>query len=186
MGWASLGQNSIDLPFHLDCSCRIEWRWLCVYGLNSLSLSLSLGNNSRILYSFEDSADGRFSIQQHSGLVRVERPLVRTQAGYTLRVRATDQGSPRRLSSVCSVLVSVLSVNDRPPAFQNRDYGVTVSEDVTLGTQVVRVFAASGDPKATADITYSIVNGNEHGMFSMDSHTGSYTINVNFIVYDIK
>uniref|UniRef100_A0A8C7DLN5 FAT atypical cadherin 1 n=1 Tax=Oncorhynchus kisutch TaxID=8019 RepID=A0A8C7DLN5_ONCKI len=133
---------------------------------------LDAGNNSRILYSFEDSADGRFSIQQHSGLVRVERPLVRTQAGYTLRVRATDQGSPRRLSSVCSVLVSVLSVNDRPPAFQNRDYGVTVSEDVTLGTQVVRVFAASGDPKATADITYSIVNGNEHGMFSMDSHTG--------------
>ncbi|CDQ76612.1 unnamed protein product [Oncorhynchus mykiss] len=133
---------------------------------------LDAGNNSRILYSFEDSADGRFSIQQHSGLVRVERPLVRTQAGYTLRVRATDQGSPRRLSSVCSVLVSVLSVNDRPPAFQNRDYGVTVSEDVTLGTQVVRVFAASGDPKATADIIYSIVNGNEHGMFSMDSHTG--------------
>uniref|UniRef100_A0A4W5PG36 FAT atypical cadherin 1 n=1 Tax=Hucho hucho TaxID=62062 RepID=A0A4W5PG36_9TELE len=133
---------------------------------------LDAENNSRILYSFEDSADGRFSIQQHSGLVRVERPLVRTQAGYTLRVRATDQGSPRRLSSVCSVLVSVLSANDRPPAFQNRDYGVTVSEDVTLGTPVVRVFAASGYPKATADIAYSIVNGNEHGMFSMDSHTG--------------
>ncbi|KAJ8015146.1 hypothetical protein DPEC_G00023120 [Dallia pectoralis] len=134
---------------------------------------LDAGKNRRIVYSFEDSANGHFSIQQHSGLIGLAQPLPKgLHPGYTLRVRATDQGSLRRLSSICSVRVSVLSNNDRPPAFLNRDYGVTVSEDVTVGTQVLRVYAAGGDPEVPAEITYSVVNGNEQRMFSINSHTG--------------
>uniref|UniRef100_A0A3P8XZ66 FAT atypical cadherin 1b n=1 Tax=Esox lucius TaxID=8010 RepID=A0A3P8XZ66_ESOLU len=143
------------------------------YVAQTQAKDLDAGKNSKVLYSFEDSANGQFSIQRQSGLISLAQPLAKgAQPGYTLRVRATDQGTLRRLSSICSVIVSVLSTNDRPPTFQKRDYGVTVAEDVTVGTPVIRVYAASGDPKVPSDITYSIVNGNEHGMFSINPHTG--------------
>ncbi|XP_041081573.1 protocadherin Fat 1-like isoform X3 [Polyodon spathula] len=131
------------------------------------------GLNSKVLYSFVDSADGHFFIDELSGIISLEKPLDReVQAMYSLTVRATDQGSPRKLSSVCSVVVSVLDINDNPPVFEHREYAATVSEDITVGTQILRVFAASRDIEANAEISYSIASGNEHGKFSVDSSTG--------------
>ncbi|MGH0159301.1 UNVERIFIED_CONTAM: hypothetical protein FKN15_036964 [Acipenser sinensis] len=130
------------------------------------------GLNSKVLYSFVDSADGHFSIDELSGIISLEKPLDReVQAMYSLTVRATDQGSPRKLSTVCSVVVSVLDINDNPPVFEHREYAATVSEDITVGTQILRVFAASRDIEANAEISYSIASGNEHGKFSVDSST---------------
>lgn len=96
---------------------------------------------------------------------------------YELKARATDQGSPR-LSSLCQVVVSVLDINDNPPVFEHREYMATVPEDVGVGTQVLRVQAASRDTEANGEISYSIISGNEHGMFSVDQHTGTYLYEV--------
>ncbi|KAJ8416521.1 hypothetical protein AAFF_G00358090 [Aldrovandia affinis] len=132
-----------------------------------------LGSNSNVLYSFVDSADGQFSIDKRSGIVSLEKPLDReVQAVYMLQVRATDQGVPRRLSSICTVVVSVLDINDNPPVFERREYVATVPEDVRVGTQVLRVFAASKDAESNAEISYVVVSGNELGMFSIDSRMG--------------
>ncbi|XP_036407043.1 protocadherin Fat 1-like isoform X2 [Megalops cyprinoides] len=134
---------------------------------------LDLGENSNILYSFVDSADGYFSIDEQSGIISLEKTLDReAQPVHTLRARATDQGAPRRLSTVCSVVVSVLDINDNPPVFERREYVATVSEDVAAGTPILRVFAASKDAESNAEISYSILNGNERRIFSLDSHTG--------------
>ncbi|XP_051784464.1 protocadherin Fat 1a isoform X3 [Erpetoichthys calabaricus] len=139
------------------------------------------GANSKILYSFVDSADGHFSIDELSGIISLEKPLDREiQAIYTLTVKATDQGSPRRLSTVCSVTVSVLDINDNPPVFEHREYVANVSEDVTVGTQIMQVFATSRDIEANAEIVYSIISGNEHGKFSIDSNTGAI-----FVIEDL-
>uniref|UniRef100_A0A672IDN9 FAT atypical cadherin 1a n=1 Tax=Salarias fasciatus TaxID=181472 RepID=A0A672IDN9_SALFA len=130
------------------------------------------GLNGNILYSLVDSADGFFSVDEQTGVVSLERALDReVQAVYELRARASDQGSPR-LSSLCQVVVSVLDINDNPPVFEHREYTATLSEDVAVGTQVVRVQAASRDADANGEISYSIVSGNEHGMFSVDPRTG--------------
>ncbi|KAG9335984.1 hypothetical protein JZ751_003383 [Albula glossodonta] len=129
--------------------------------------------NGEVLYSLEDSADGHFSVNGQSGVVSLVRPLDReVQAVYTLRARATDRGSPQRLSSACVVVVSVLDINDNPPVFERREYIATVAEDVAPGSQVLRVFAASRDIEANAEISYAIVSGNEHGMFSVNPQTG--------------
>lgn len=120
-----------------------------------------------------DSADGAFSIDEHSGVLRLATPLDRElRPSYTLRARATDRGWPRPLSTVCSVTVSVLDLNDDPPVFQRRDYVATISEDVAAGTQVLRVHAASRD--AEAQISYAIVDGNERDAFSVDTRTGKH------------
>ncbi|XP_056592721.1 protocadherin Fat 1a isoform X2 [Triplophysa dalaica] len=134
---------------------------------------LDTGSNAEIFYSLLDSADGVFSIEEETGIVHLSRPLDRElQSLYTLRARATDRGSPRRLSSLTTVSISILDINDNPPVFERREYTATVAEDVSVGTQVLRVHATSRDTEAGAEITYAIINGNERGAFRVDPHTG--------------
>ncbi|KAL1023572.1 hypothetical protein UPYG_G00042580 [Umbra pygmaea] len=138
-----------------------------------LATDLDTGLNGDILYSLADSAEGHFSVDERTGVVTLEKPLDReAQAVYELKARATDRGSPRRLSTLSHVTVSVLDINDNPPVFEHREYVAAVAEDVAVGTQVLRVHAASRDIEANGEITYSIVSGNEHGMFSVDPHSG--------------
>ncbi|XP_041711685.2 protocadherin Fat 1a isoform X3 [Coregonus clupeaformis] len=138
-----------------------------------LATDLDTGLNSDILYSLADSADGHFSVDERTGVVALKKPLDReAQAVYELKARASDQGSPRRLSSLSRVTVSVLDINDNPPVFEHREYVAAVSEDVAVGTQLLRVHAASRDIEANGEIAYAIVSGNEHGMFSVDPRTG--------------
>uniref|UniRef100_A0A8C5XYH6 FAT atypical cadherin 1 n=1 Tax=Microcebus murinus TaxID=30608 RepID=A0A8C5XYH6_MICMU len=135
------------------------------------------GLNRKISYSLLNSADGQFSINELSGIIQLEKPLDRElQAVYTLTLKAVDQGLPRRLTATGSVIVSVLDINDNPPVFEYREYGAAVSEDTLVGTEVLQVYAASRDIEANAEITYSIISGNEHGKFSIDSKTGAIFI----------
>lgn len=114
-----------------------------------------------------------FSIEETSGIISLERSLDKqTKAMHVLRIRATDQGSPHRLSSLSSVVVTVLDANDHPPVFERRDYVSTVPEDVMVGTKLLNVFAASRDREITSQTTYSITSGNEQGAFRIDSQTG--------------
>ncbi|XP_062865096.1 protocadherin Fat 1a [Trichomycterus rosablanca] len=132
---------------------------------------LDTGSNSELIFSLLDSADGTFSIDEHSGVLHLVSALDRElRPSYTLRARAVDRGRPRPLSAVCTVTVSVLDLNDDPPIFQHRDYSVEIAEDVQTGTQVLRVHAASRD--AEAQISYAIVEGNDRGAFSVDSNSG--------------
>ncbi|XP_051891479.1 protocadherin Fat 1a isoform X7 [Pristis pectinata] len=132
------------------------------------------GLNRKVLYSLTDSANDHFSIDELSGIISLEKPLDRElQASYSLTVKATDQGALKKLSSVCTVLVSVLDINDNPPVFEHREYLATLPENIPLGTEVLQVFAASRDVEANAEITYSIISGNEHGKFSIDPSTGA-------------
>lgn len=133
------------------------------------------GLNSDVVYSLLDSADGFFSIDEQTGVISLQRPLDRElQSTYELRALASDQGSPR-LSSLCQVVVSVLDINDNPPVFEHREYTATVAEDVSVGTQLLRVQAASRDSEANGEISYGIISGNEHGLFSVDPRTGMVT-----------
>ncbi|XP_060237640.1 protocadherin Fat 1 isoform X3 [Meriones unguiculatus] len=135
------------------------------------------GLNRKISYSLIDSADGQFSINELSGIIQLEKHLDRElQAVYTLTLKAVDQGLPRKLSATGTVVVSVLDINDNPPVFEYREYGAAVSEDILIGTQILQVYAASRDIEANAEITYSIISGNEHGKFSIDSKTGAIFI----------
>uniref|UniRef100_A0A3B1ITV3 FAT atypical cadherin 1a n=1 Tax=Astyanax mexicanus TaxID=7994 RepID=A0A3B1ITV3_ASTMX len=134
---------------------------------------LDTGSNAALVFSLLDSADGMFSVDEASGVLFLDSALDREiHSSYTLRARVSDRGSPRPLSSVCTVSVSVLDINHDPPVFQRREYTAALPEDVTVGTQVLQVQAVSRDAENGDHITYSIVNGNERGAFSVDPHTG--------------
>ncbi|XP_075052740.1 protocadherin Fat 1 isoform X1 [Mixophyes fleayi] len=137
------------------------------------AIDADTGLNHKVQYSLINSAEGQFSIDELSGIILLEKPLDReTQAVYTLTVKATDQGLPRKLSSVANVVVSVLDINDNPPVFEHREYDSTLSEDVAVGTEVLQVYATSRDIEANAEISYQIISGNEHGKFSINPVTG--------------
>ncbi|KAJ8367947.1 hypothetical protein SKAU_G00079750 [Synaphobranchus kaupii] len=135
------------------------------------------GINRRVVYSLVDSADGFFSIDKSSGIVVLEKLLDRElQSSYNITVQASDQGVGVKLSSLVNVTITVLDINDNPPVFERRDYLSTVPEDVSMGTEVLRVYAASKDIGTNAEISYSIRSGNERGKFEIDTLTGTITV----------
>ncbi|XP_036391985.1 protocadherin Fat 3a [Megalops cyprinoides] len=135
------------------------------------------GVNRKVVYSLADSADSFFSIDKSSGIVVLEKLLDReVQSSYNITVRASDQGAEVKLSSLVNVTITVLDINDNPPVFERRDYLATVPEDVALGMEVLRVYAASKDIGTNAEIYYSIRSGNEQGKFQIDLVTGAITV----------
>lgn len=126
-----------------------------------------------VTYSLANSAGGSFSIDKASGIVVLERSLDReVQPAYQITVHASDLGQPVPCSSLVNVTITVLDINDNPPVFERRDQLATVPEDVGVGTEVLRVYAASKDIGTNAEITYSIRSGNEHGKFHIHPLTG--------------
>ncbi|XP_039647062.1 protocadherin Fat 3a isoform X8 [Perca fluviatilis] len=135
------------------------------------------GLGRMVVYSLADSAGGSFSIDRTSGIVVLERILDReVQSAYQITVHASDQGSPLPLSSLVNVTITVLDINDNPPVFERRDQLATVPENVGVGTEVLRVYAASKDIGTNAEITYSIRSGNEHGKFHIHPLTGAILV----------
>ena len=55
-------------------------------------------------------------------------------------------------------------------------YSETISELARVGTSVLRVLATSKDDGQNAEISYSLVAGNEHKRFRIDSKSGVISI----------
>lgn len=140
-----------------------------------------LGLNRKIRYSLVTTTtsiagQNSFAIDPESGIVTVAKGLDReTVATFNLTISAIDLGTPALTSSVV-VTINVLDINDNPPQFSRKLYSASVPESSVIGTQVLNVMATSLDIGVNAEIKYSIVGGNEHRHFAIDSLTGSITL----------
>uniref|UniRef100_A0A8C4NG34 FAT atypical cadherin 1 n=1 Tax=Eptatretus burgeri TaxID=7764 RepID=A0A8C4NG34_EPTBU len=133
--------------------------------------------NRKVLYTMVDSAGGHFAIDQESGIVSLIKALDREErAIYNATVRATDQGISKQLFSEARISVTALDVNDSPPAFEHREYETVVPEDAALSTKLITVFAISQDQGRNAEITYSIIGGNQHKKFQINPKSGIITL----------
>lgn len=131
------------------------------------------GCNAEVIYSLTDSADGHFSIEETTGVIRLEKPLKDTQiSAFELTVCATDRGSPRPLSALTTVTVSVVDLTEYLPVFLSTEYVATVTEDVAVGTEVLNLSTLTRDGAENTEIKYEIVNGNDQGKFQINSNTG--------------
>lgn len=129
------------------------------------------GANAQVVYSLTDSAEGHFSIEATTGVIRLEKPLrVRPQEALELTVRASDLGTPIPLSTLGTVTVSVVGLDDYLPVFLNTEHSVQVPEDAQLGTEVLQLATLT---RPSAEKTgYRVVSGNEQGRFRLDARTG--------------
>ncbi|XP_022445886.1 protocadherin Fat 2 [Delphinapterus leucas] len=134
------------------------------------------GTNAQVVYSLTDSAEGRFSIEATTGVIRLEKPLrVRPQAALELTVRASDLGTPIPLSTLGTVTISVVGLDDYLPVFLNTEHSVQVPEDAQRGTEVLRL--ATLTRPGAEKTSYRVVSGNEQGRFRLDAHTGILYVN---------
>ncbi|XP_063046161.1 protocadherin gamma-A11-like [Engraulis encrasicolus] len=100
------------------------------------------------------------------------------QDQLNLVLTALDGGSPQKSGTV-KISVSVLDANDNAPVFSEAVYRVSLAENITKGSTVLRVSASDKDIGANSDITYAFAqsSGKALDVFSIDSKTGDIVVN---------
>lgn len=129
------------------------------------------GKNGQLLYRLKGSSSP-FSLEKETGRLSA-LPLDREKkSSYRLEVIAEDQGSAQVRSASCLITVNVMDENDNEPSFSQSIYSASVKEDVSQGTEVLRVFATDPDEGSNAEISYSIENVT-YSAFTIDKKSGS-------------
>lgn len=132
-------------------------------GINAELMYRLTGDNSAHFLLVSEN-DGGFGLQ-------VAQMLNRENIDeYDLTITAFDGGFPF-LQATASLRIVVLDENDNPPEFESPVYSVTVSEDLTVGSEVISVRARDPDSAETTQLTYHIFNGDPQ--FDIDVVNGS-------------
>ncbi|XP_068596339.1 protocadherin Fat 2 [Brachionichthys hirsutus] len=135
------------------------------------------GKNAEVRYALLGDNDGYYSLNEVSGILRLERPLTyNTPPTFDLKVKATDRGLPRHLYSVVTVTVQVVSLDSYQPIFLSSEVTVQLPETLEVGSEVVSIVTLTGDSGRSGDVFYRLASGNEHGRFLLDPRTGRLTL----------
>ncbi|KAK6486696.1 protocadherin-16-like [Huso huso] len=133
------------------------------------------GENGRVEYKIvAGDPAGDFHIDGNSGVLSTSQPLDRERiASYYLTIEARDHGTPQ-LSSIASVVVTVLDVNDNNPMFKEGAYTIDITEDAPIGTLVLDITATDADDGTNGMVLYYLSN-ESLGMFNVNQETGKIT-----------
>ena len=109
-----------------------------------------------------------FSIDSQGGLITTRIRLDREdQASYNLLVVASDGNN----ENTTHVLITVLDINDETPTFDLSLYSpASVTEDLSVGSEVLRVQATDLDEGVNGRVTYTSTNIDQR--FSLNSTSG--------------
>ncbi|XP_060032946.1 protocadherin-16 [Erinaceus europaeus] len=127
------------------------------------------GANGAVTYEInrrQSEGDGPFSIDAHTGLLRLERPLDFEQRRvHELVVQARDSGAHPELGSAF-VTVHVRDANDNQPSmtviFLSADGSPRVSEAAPPGQLVARISVSDPDDGDFAHVNVSLEGGEGH------------------------
>ncbi|XP_015248433.1 PREDICTED: protocadherin Fat 4 [Cyprinodon variegatus] len=138
------------------------------------AVDLDSGASGQLEYAIsEGNKENSFSINRATGEIRSTRPLDREKVPlYTLKVKATDRGSPPKSTAV-KVLITVLDVNDNAPRF-SKIFSATVAENAPVGYTVTRVTTTDEDAGSNAVSRYSVTDNSLP--FNINPNTGDITI----------
>ncbi|CAH8544066.1 unnamed protein product, partial [Dicrocoelium dendriticum] len=140
---------------------------------------LDFVDTGRLYYSLRSSHEASFSIEPHTGLLKVSRSLDReTTDIHKLTVVVTDgfrspavTNPSSQFTSTASFTVRLLDVNDSPPQFVNTSsHKIRVSELAPVGLHLLRIEAVSLDEGMNAVIRYKLLTNQPE--FSLNETTG--------------
>ncbi|XP_067375552.1 protocadherin gamma-C5-like [Channa argus] len=118
-------------------------------GSNSLK-TYSLSKNEYFSLKFKEIKNGKTVPE-----LVLERPLDReTNNFHQLLLTAIDGGNPAR-SGTCQIIITVLDINDNFPVFNESLYKVSLKENSTKGTFVIKLIAADADEGPNGEVRYS-------------------------------
>ncbi|TRY88306.1 hypothetical protein DNTS_016697 [Danionella cerebrum] len=130
------------------------------------------GINSEVRYSLQGPDSGFFSLDEISGVLRLERSLAdESKSTYEMKVKATDRGLPRHLFSYATVTVHVVILSDYQPLFLSSEYIVEIPESAQMGSEIISVSTLTTDASENQAVRYTIISGNEDGRFQINAVT---------------
>ncbi|KAM9834061.1 protocadherin alpha-8-like isoform 18-T18 [Syngnathus typhle] len=97
---------------------------------------------------------------------------------HRLFLTAVDGGNPPRSGSL-NVTVVVLDSNDNHPIFKQEVHSVTLSENVKMGTSVIKVEASDLDEGLNGEVEYNFgaeLESKIYQTFSLDKNTGEISV----------
>uniref|UniRef100_A0A3P9L6I2 Protocadherin 9 n=1 Tax=Oryzias latipes TaxID=8090 RepID=A0A3P9L6I2_ORYLA len=136
------------------------------------------GENAAISLSILNDNEN-FILDPFSGVIKSNVSFDREQqSSYTFDVRAIDSGRPP-CSSAAKVTINVIDVNDNTPIViyppSNNSFKLVPLSSIP-GSVVAEVFAVDSDTGMNAELKYTIVSGNNKGLFRIDPVTGNITL----------
>ncbi|KFQ13516.1 Cadherin-23, partial [Leptosomus discolor] len=135
------------------------------------------GNGGLVNYKILSGAEGKFEIDESTGLITtIEYLDYETKTSYLMNISATDQAPPNN-QGFCSVYVSLLNELDEAVQFSNSSYEAVIVENIPLGSEVLRVQARSIDN--LNQITYKFdpnTNAQALSLFKINGITGVITV----------
>ncbi|XP_066518430.1 protocadherin-10a isoform X2 [Hoplias malabaricus] len=148
------------------------------------ALDPDLGVNARVTYAIEEreiqgmSVLTYVSVNSDNGYLYALRSFDYEQIReFSFTVSARDSGDEHQLADNATVRVVVVDQNDNAPsiiapAAQNGTALERLPRTAEPGYLVTRIIAMDADDGENARLSYSIIRGNELGMFRMDWRTG--------------
>ena len=124
---------------------------------------------------------GFFKIGENSGDLRVNQPLdfeTKSHAPdgrYALTIEAKDRGIPP-MSATKELSVQVTPVNEFRPSIASTISPLTLRENTSVNTPVVKVPGEDQDYGDDGKLTYSITAGNEGNHFRINRTTGKFCL----------
>ncbi|XP_074522174.1 cadherin-8 isoform X1 [Halichoeres trimaculatus] len=131
------------------------------------------GNSAKLVYSILEGQP-YFSIDPNSATIKValhgmDREM---REEYLVVIQAKDMGGHMGgLSGTTTVTVTLTDINDNPPKFSKSLYEFVIPEDLPIGKMGGKVKANDRDVGENSKSTYSIVEGDDQGMFEITTDT---------------
>ncbi|XP_049897649.1 protocadherin gamma-C5-like [Epinephelus moara] len=142
-------------------------------GSNSLK-TYSLSKNDYFSLKFKDTKNGKPVPE-----LVLEKPLDREKnALHQLLLTALDGGNPVK-SGTCKIIVTVLDNNDNFPVFSENEYKVSLKENSTKGTFVIKLTATDADDGLNGEVKYSFGSRTPDSVlstFEISDITGEITL----------
>ncbi|XP_054489806.2 protocadherin-23 [Agelaius phoeniceus] len=127
-------------------------------------------HNGMVSYKILSSREG-FSIDHKNGSLFFTEPVMQLKniSIIHLLIEATDGGS-LPLSAVTSIEVHIEDVNNCAPRFTKALYNLGVSEDASVGENILLFSAIDCDwMRDNTFVEYSIISGNAENLFSVET-----------------
>lgn len=141
-----------------------------------------VGPNAELEYTITAGNDPyEFYIDPRTGNILVSGLLDfdKGKKSYNLTVMVSDRGNPpQKADKPAFVYINVLDANDNPPVFVPAVYNKIVSESVKPGDTVLRVTAVDKDTGTNAQFKFSITDGDDSNMFSIESDPKNSSIGI--------
>ncbi|CAD5218600.1 unnamed protein product [Bursaphelenchus okinawaensis] len=139
---------------------------------------LDAGQNGEITYTLtgDEQYLKLFSINPNSGVIQTISELDREKvSSVRMKAVAMDHGEPS-FQSEANLEINILDVNDNSPVFEKDSYNVTINENVTTPTVILKISATDSDSGVNGEVHYSIVTSSSVGLFSLDYDSGDLTL----------